>query len=130
MSEPIYSELHDEQPHSTSSFELIKSIDRSVRELNDNLYDLKRDANSRLARLDEDVAAVKKDLTDLKITTGVTQHELSSLKNDLKDLQRDVSDIKGCVRELSGGFSAMQTRFNWGLVILGIVVALIQFWKG
>lgn len=56
MSEPIYSELHDEQPHSTSSFELIKSLDRSVRELNDNLYDLKRDANSRLARLDEDVA--------------------------------------------------------------------------
>ncbi len=130
MSETIYSELHDEQPRSTGAFELIKSLDRNVRELSDNLYDLKRDANSRLSRIDDDLSAAKKDLTDLKITTGVTQNELSSIKNDLKDLRRDLSDIKSCVRELSGGFSVIQTRFNWGLVILGIVVALIQFWKG
>lgn len=130
MPETIYSELHDEQPRSTGSFELIKSLNRNIRELSDNLYGLKRDANSRLSRLDDDITAAKKDLTDLKITTGVTQHELSSFKDNLKDIQRDLSDIKSCVRELSGGFSAIQTRFNWGLVILGIVVALIQFWKG
>lgn len=121
---------YEEQTHSTGTFDIIKSLDKNVRELSDNLYDFKRDTNSRLSRLDDDVAAAKKDLTDLKITTGVTQHEVSGLNNDLKDLQRDLSDIKSSLRELSGGFSAMQTRFNWGLVILGIVVALIQFWKG
>ena len=121
---------YDEQTHSTGTFDIIKSLDKNVRELSDNLYDFKRDTNSRLSRLEQDIVAAKKDLTDLKITTGVTQHDLASVKNDFKDLQRDLSDIKSSVRELSGAFSALQTRFNWGLVILGIVVALIQFWKG
>ena len=54
---------------------------------------------------------------------------MSELKDDMKALQRDVSDMRGDIKALSAGFASAQSKFNWGLVILGIFVALIQLLK-
>ena len=56
---------YDEQTHSTGTFDIIKSLDKNVRELSDNLYDFKRDTNSRLSRLEQDIVAAKKDLISM-----------------------------------------------------------------
>lgn len=116
-------------PRPVGTYDMLQSVDKNVRALSDELYDFKREMNSRLTRLEEDMSVVKKDLTDLKITTGVMERELSALKEDMKEVRREMSDMKGSIRELSGSIAGLQTRFNWGLVILGLIIALIQMLK-
>ena len=119
---------HDAIPQS-GLYPLIRGIDKTIRELNDEVYDFRRSSDDKFSRMEEDISGIKKDMVDIKITTGVTQSELSSLKEDVKEIRRDVSELKGTLKELTGSFTAMQARFNWGLVILGIIIALLQFWK-
>ena len=57
------------------------------------------------------------------------QDDVSELKQEVKELHKGVSDIKGDIKAIAAGFDAAQNRFNWGLVILGIIVALIQLLK-
>ena len=122
-------ESYPETARHVGTYDLLHSLDKNIHELSDELYDFKRETNSRLTRLEEDMSVVKKDLTDLKITTGVTERELSTLKEDMKELRRDMSDVKGSIRELAGSVAGLQTRFNWGLVILGLIIALVQMLK-
>lgn len=123
-------ESYTEKPlRIVGTYDLLQSVDKNVHALSDELYDFKRETTSRLIRLEEEMSMVKKDLTDLKITTGVTERELSALKEDMKEVRRDLSDVKGSIRELAWTVTGLQTRFNWGLVILGLIIALLQMLK-
>lgn len=115
----------DEKLQGRGIYSIVHDIDNNLHEIKDDLYDFKRLSDGKFSRLEQDAASLKNDLIDLKITTGVTKSELAGLKGDVKELQRDVSELKGEIKELSGNVAAMQTRFNWGLIIIGFLVALV-----
>lgn len=111
-------------------YSFLRGIDTSVREVRDSLYDQERNTTSRFSRMEEELSSLKKEVLDLRISAGVTEHRLTELKDDVKGLREEVSELRGDMREMSGSFTAMQTRLNWWLVGVGIVIAVLQLWKG
>ena len=104
-------------------------MDKNVRDISSELYVFRRETNSRFEALDADVSSLKKYVAGLQQDSAILKNDVSELKQEVKELRRDISDIKGDIKALAAGFGAAQNRFNWGLVILGIIVALIQLLK-
>lgn len=129
MPELALTDLHNEQSRNIGAYELIRNLDKNVRDLHSELYILRRENERRFSHLDSEVQTLKKDTAQLQHDNTVIKNEISELKQEVKELRRDVSDIKGDIRAIAAGFGAAQNRFNWGLIILGLFVALIQLLK-
>ena len=126
---PMTQEYEYDVDESKGVYPLIRSIDKSVRELSNEFYDFRRESNSRFSALEKTASVLESDVQTLKMDTAILKNDVAELKADVKELTRNVSDISGDIRELSAKFDSVQTRFNWGLVILGLIVALIQMLK-
>ena len=153
------------KPASQEIFSVLRGIDTSLRELREEFYDYRRDNNARMSRLEEEVSGLKREVVDLKISAGVTEHRLNEFRDDIKELRQevsglhqevnglqqevsglhqevgglhqevnglrqDVNGLRGDLLEMAGNIGAMQTRFSWWLVIVGVVIAAMQYWKG
>ena len=110
-------------------YPLIRSVDRSVRKLGDDFYKFRTETNFRLSMLESTLQKQSDTIASLQNDTAVLKNDVSDLKTEVKELRSDVNDIKGDLKAISAKFDSVQTRFNWGLVILGLIVALIQMLK-
>ena len=128
MQETIYRNI-EEYNSPQGAYDIIRALDHNVRDISNELYVFRREAHNKFDALEADLSSLKKDVAELQQNTAVLKNDVSELKQEVKDLRRDVSDIKGDIKALAAGFGAAQNRFNWGLVILGIIVALIQLLK-
>lgn len=129
MPDITYRNIHAEHSATQGSFEIIRALDENVRDIHNELYVFRRETEHRFSSLEADVSTLKKDMAILHQNNASLKNEVSELKSEVKELRNDVSDIKGDIKALAAGFGAAQNRFNWGLVILGIFVALIQLLK-
>ena len=129
MPEVAYKDTHDEFNRPAGAYELIRSLDKNVRDISNELYIFKRETEHKFSSISEDISSLKKDNAELKRDSVNLKQEVSELKQEVKELRRDVSDIKGDIKAIAAGFGAAQNRFNWGLIILGLFVALIQILK-
>ena len=129
MPETIYKELHDDAARPAGAFELIRGLDKNVRDISGELYIFRRATEYRIASMTEDISELKNDISELKRDSANLKDDVSELKAEVKELRRDISDIKGDIKALSAGFNSAQNRFNWGLIVLGLFVALIQLLK-
>lgn len=97
---------------------LVRGIDKDVREVKENLWAFKKETNSAIAELRQDVSTLK--------------GEVSALKTDVSVLKADVSLLKGDVRSLGvrmDGFDKRlddlhQSQNRW-FTLLGILVAAV-----
>ena len=103
----------------------VNIMSRDMESIKEGMTGLKGDVRVMKA----DVSELKQEVSGLKTAVGILQSNVSELKDDMKVLQRDVSDMKGDIRAIAAGFGAAQSRFNWDLVILGIIIALVQMLK-
>ncbi len=110
-------------------YPLLRSIDKSLHELREDMYIFRRDITARVSVLEQTQEKHSQDISELKQDTAILRNDVAELKDGMKELRHDVSDIKGDIKALAAGFGAAQSRFNWGLVILGIIVGLIQLLK-
>ena len=129
MPENIYRSILDNYSPQQGTYEIIRGLDKNVRELSSELYVFRRENERRFSSLENDISTLKKDVLTLQQDTTSLKSDVAELKQEVKDLRRDVSDIKGDIKAIIAGFGAAQSKFNWGLVILGIFVALIQLLK-
>ena len=60
---------------------------------------------------------------------AVLKSDVADLKDDMKEVRQDIKEIRGEVREMAGSLSGMQTRLNWWLVIAGVVIAALQYFR-
>ena len=129
MPDTAYKDRYDEYSRPQGAFELIHSIDKNVRDISSELYVFRREANSNISELKQRVSSLEAANVHHDKTIDKLSDDVSELKQDVKELRRDVNDIKGDIKALAAGFGATQNKFNWGLVILGLFVALIQLLK-
>ena len=129
MQETTSRSIYDERTVSQDTFDILRGLDKNVHDLSSELYVFRRENERRLTSIEADISALKKDTLSLQQDNASLKNEVAELKQEIKDLRRDVSDIKGDIKAIIAGFGAAQNRFNWGLVILGIFVALIQLLK-
>ena len=128
--------IYDGTEKPQGAYPLIRSIDKSVRELRNEFHDFKHGTERRFSALEKDigelkkdVSELKKDVADLKITTELTKRELRDFKVEtrsaLKELSGEVSELKIDVKSLMNGMN----RSNWILALIGAAIALIEFLK-
>ena len=110
-------------------YSLLQSVDKNIRDVNNDLYIFCREVNNNISDIQNAITNLKKAEAENLTSKTISQNDISELKANIKELQRDISDIKGDVKAISAGFNSAQTRFNWGLVILGMIIALIQLLK-
>ena len=110
-------------------YSLLQSVDKNIRDVNNDLYIFCREVNNNISDIQNAITNLKKAEAENLMSKTISQNDISELKANIKELQRDISDIKGDIKAISAGFNSAQTRFNWGLVILGMIIALIQLLK-
>lgn len=110
-------------------YSLLQSVDKNIRDVNNDLYIFCREVNNNISDIQNAITNLKKAEAENLTSKTISQNDISELKANIKELQRDISDIKGDIKAISAGFNSAQTRFNWGLVILGMIIALIQLLK-
>ena len=113
-----------------NSLPLIKSIDKSVKEIKQDLYEYQRAAEQRLSNLERDTA-------ELKNITSKLQNEVQEMKSDIKELR---IEMQGNVKTLSTQILEVHKRIddtrdsqNKWFMLLGflvtavpIVIAIVQ----
>ena len=117
----------------------IKDVRSEVSEIRQGIFEIKhmQDVHSRqisylqddVKELKADMSQFKRDISDVKHVLDVHTKQIEELKDDVKELKANMSEVKGDIKALSKGFETMQTRFGWGLVILGILITVLQFLK-
>ena len=108
---PMTQEYEYDVEESKGVYPLIRSMDKSVRELSNEFYEFRRETNSRLTALEKTVSGLESDVQTLKMDTAILKNDVAGLKSDVKDLRNDVSGIKGDIRELSAKFDSVPDAF-------------------
>ena len=129
MPEAIYSDILDNPKQTAGSFELIHSIDKNVRNINSELYIFRRETIRDMSEQKQRISSLEASNTKHDKAIDRLADEVSDLKTEVKELRHDICDIKGDIKAIAAGFGAAQNRFYWGLIILGLFVALIQLLK-
>ena len=128
MAEVAYRDVFNHTDN-MGTFDIIRGFDKNVREFSNELYMFRRETQHELSEIKKETSGLTTSNIDHDKRIDRLQDDVSELKQEVKELHKDVSDIKGDIKAIAAGFGAAQNRFNWGLVILGIIVALIQLLK-
>ena len=110
-------------PHGIYSF--LRGIDTSVREVRDAQYDQERNTTSRFSRMEEEVSQLRKDIADVKITVGVTEHQMTDLMTELKTLREEVQNMKSEGKANGAKLDTLQSKLGLYISLLGIGVSVL-----
>ena len=106
-------------------YPILRVLDGNVRELKEETYANQRDVNARLNRLEEEVSEMKRAITDVKISVGVTEHILTEVKADVKAIQQDMNEIRGDMKAISSQVNTLQSKLGLYISLLGIGISVM-----
>ncbi len=106
-------------------YPLLRSIDSSVREMKDSLYDHERVSGMRLGKLEEESASVRKEISDMKVTLGVMEHRQSDTSNALNGLVETVREMKADMKALNAKVDTLQSKLGLYISLLGIGLSVV-----
>ncbi|MBR2207220.1 MAG: hypothetical protein IJ859_00250 [Synergistaceae bacterium] len=105
-----------------NSLPLIQSIDKSVKELNQNFYEQKQETAKMFASVDKDIADLKRDV-------GILKNDVTELKTALVETR---AELKGDINTLSARADGIDKRLddmnnsqNKWFMVLGFLVAAV-----
>ena len=108
-----------------NSLPLIQSIDRSVKELNQNFYEQKQETVKRFSSVDKDIADLKKD-------AGILKNDVAELKTDIKNVHSEINDLKGDMKVINSKIESLDKRLddvtksqNGWFMVLGFLIAAV-----
>ena len=91
---------------------LIQSLNESIRELRDDLYDHHRETTRRLTSLEGSMTEGGKELSEVKVSVGVLSREMTAMKTEVKELHQDVSELRGDVKAIDARLNAFETKMG------------------
>ena len=106
-------------------YPLLRSLDSSVREVRDSLYDHERESGMRMRKLEEETLSLRKEMTDMKITLGVMDHRQADTSNALNGLIETVRELKADVKAVNAKVDTLQTKLGMYISILGIGISVV-----
>ena len=106
-------------------YPLLRSLDSSVREVRDSLYDHERESGMRMRKLEEETSSLRKEMTDMKITLGVMDHRQADTSNALNGLIETVRELKADVKAVNAKVDTLQTKLGMYISILGIGISVV-----
>ena len=106
-------------------YPLLRSLDSSVREVRDSLYDHERESGMRMRKLEEETSSLRKEMTDMKITLGVMDHRQTDMSNALNGVIETVRELKTDVKALNAKVDTLQTKLGIYISILGIGISVV-----
>ncbi len=110
-------------------YPLLRGLSEDVEEVKDGLYDYRRESEGHFKRIDEEIALLRKEVTDLRITTGVMEHRITEMSESVKGLQTALREQSGDIKALGAQLNTFQSKLGYYMTLLGIgvSVALVLF---
>ena len=109
---------------------LMRSMDKSIREMKDDFHSFKKETNSAIAELRQDVSTIKEDIGGIKSDVRVMNERIDK---NLAQYEAIASEMRGDIKAINARLDTQQTKFGWYLTLFGlvitVVVAAIQLWK-
>ena len=106
-------------------YPLLRSIDASVHELKDSLYDHERESGMRLRKLEEESSSQRKEQTEMKISLGVMEHRQTDMGTALSGLVETVRELKSDVKALNAKVDTLQSKLGLYISLLGIGLSVV-----
>ena len=117
--------LDHEKLSPTGIYSYLRSIDASVQEVKDGLYDHERESGMRLRKLEDESSSLRKEITDIKITLGVMEHRQTDTSNALNGLTEAVRELKADVKALNAKVDTLQSKLGLYISVLGIGLSVV-----
>ena len=108
---------------------LLREMSNDVQEVKDGLYDFRRETGGHFHRIDDELSLLRKEITDLKISAGVTEHRLTEHSDALKELRDLTREHNGDIKAIGAQLNTLQSKIGYYIALLGIgvSVALVLF---
>ena len=71
------------------------------------------------------MSQLRKDITDVKITVGVTEHRMTDLMTELKTLREEVQNMKSEGKANGAKLDTLQSKLGLYISLLGIGVSVL-----
>ena len=117
--------LDQEKLSPTGIYSYLRSIDASVQEVKDGLYDHERESGMRLRKLEEESTSIRKEITDIKITLGVMEHRQNETAGKLDGVIETVHELKSDVKALNAKVDTLQSKLGLYISLLGIGLSVV-----
>lgn len=117
--------IDHEEERVSGIYPLLRSIDASVRELKDSLYDHERESGMRLRKQEEESSSLHKEQTEMKISVGVMEHRQTDMGTALNGLVETVRELKSDVKALTVKVDTLQSKLGLYISLLGIGLSVV-----
>lgn len=107
------------------AYDLIRSLASDIREVKDSLHDHCRESGMRLSRVEGEISGLRKELTDLRVNAGISDHRLTESGASLKVLSEEVASLKGELKAQGARIDTLLSKLGLYISILGIGVSVV-----
>lgn len=110
-------------------YPLLRGLSEDVSDLKDGMYEYHRETESHFRHADEEIALLRKEVTDIRITTGVMEQRITEMSERVKVLQTALREQRGDIKALGAQLNTLQSKIGNYMTMLGIgvSVALVLF---
>ena len=117
-----------------SAMPLIHSIDKSVRGLKEDLWAFKKETNSAITEVRQDISTLQGEIKAINERIEGRFDVLNErIDKNFAQYEAVANEMKGDIKAINARLDTQQTKFGWYLTIFGliitVVVAAIQLWK-
>lgn len=115
---PMYIPDIDFQNGEINSFPIIKSIDKSVKDIKENLYEHRRENQSEFKE-------VKKDIADLKSENTVIHTEIHDTKSNMGEIKGEIKVLNAQIVEIKQQLEITRDNQNKWFMVLGFLFSAL-----
>lgn len=106
-------------------YDLMRGLATDIRELKDSLNDHRRESGMRLSRVESELSGLRKELTELRVNAGISDHRLTESGASLKELSEEVSTLKSEQKAQGARIDTLLSKLGIYISLLGIGVSVV-----
>ena len=115
---PMYIPDIDFQSGEINSLPITKSIDKSVKEIKENLYEHRRENQNEFKE-------VKKDIADLKSENTLIHTEIHDMKSNIGEIKGDIKVLNTQIVEIKQQLEITRDNQNKWFMVLGVLFSVL-----
>ena len=108
-----------------SSLPLIQSIDKSIKELKQGLYERDRDNRHEFDSLNKGIANLKSDFAEMRSEVNTLKQELIEVKGEVKTLNARIDGVDKRLDSMDKRLDDMAKTQNGWFMVLGFLVTVV-----
>ena len=108
-----------------SSLPLIQSIDRSVKEFKQKLYEHEQDSKHEISSLNKEIANLRNDFAEVRSDVNGLKQDVAEVKGEIKTLNARIDGVDKRLDSMDKRLDDMTKTQNGWFMVLGFLVTAV-----